>query len=131
MVIKKTQQLKRSVSDGYRINLRRFVMQGGSDIADLESGYYFDSSPQDFSQGSYHFDYQDQDTDINFIVEEVEVNAEDVYSQLAQKEKYLLLAAEAGKRLLDEKSELQQKYEMLREEYSQKLEVQYMTITLA
>ena len=48
---------------------------------------------------------------------------DDIYRQLAQKEKDLLLAAELGKALLEKNEELNQKYEMLQEEYSQVLEV--------
>ena len=48
---------------------------------------------------------------------------DDIYRQLAQKEKDLLLAAELGKALLEKNEELNQKYEMLQEEYSQVVEV--------
>ncbi|KAH6934382.1 hypothetical protein HPB50_023889 [Hyalomma asiaticum] len=47
----------------------------------------------------------------------------DVYSQLAQKEKDLLLAAEIGKELLERNSDLSRQNERLTEEYSRKLEV--------
>lgn len=47
---------------------------------------------------------------------------DDVYRQLAQKEKDLLLAAELGKALLEKNEELSQKYELLQEEYSQAAE---------
>lgn len=47
----------------------------------------------------------------------------DVYSQLAQKEKDLTLAAELGKALLEQNQELQSQNEHLVEEYTQKLEV--------
>ncbi|KAL1482060.1 hypothetical protein MTO96_034042 [Rhipicephalus appendiculatus] len=46
----------------------------------------------------------------------------DVYSQLAQKEKDLLLAAEIGKELLERNSDLSRQNERLTEEYSRKLE---------
>jgi len=48
---------------------------------------------------------------------------DDIYRQLAQKEKDLLLAAELGKALLEKNEELSQKYELLQEEYSQVVEV--------
>ncbi|XP_064618779.1 BICD family-like cargo adapter 1 isoform X2 [Lineus longissimus] len=47
---------------------------------------------------------------------------EDVYAQLAQKEKDLILAAELGKALLDKNDELQRRNEQLLEEYQAKLE---------
>ncbi|KAL5016876.1 hypothetical protein ScPMuIL_006465 [Solemya velum] len=46
----------------------------------------------------------------------------DVYSQLAEKEKDLTLAAELGKALLEQNQELQSQNEQLVEEYTQKLE---------
>ena len=48
---------------------------------------------------------------------------DDIYRQLAQKEKDLLLAAELGKALLEKNEEVNQKYELLQEEYSQVVEV--------
>lgn len=48
---------------------------------------------------------------------------EDVYSQLAQKEKDLILAAELGKALLDRNEELSRANERVTEEYTKKLEV--------
>ena len=51
---------------------------------------------------------------------------DDIYRQLAQKEKDLLLAAELGKALLEKNEELNQKYEMLQEEYSQVVEVRVL-----
>lgn len=47
----------------------------------------------------------------------------DVYSQLQQKEKDLILAAELGKALLEKNEELSRQNEIIAEEYSQKLEV--------
>lgn len=47
---------------------------------------------------------------------------DDIYRQLAQKEKDLLLAAELGKALLEKNEEVNQKYEMLQEQYSQVVE---------
>ncbi|XP_064460929.1 bicaudal D-related protein homolog [Ornithodoros turicata] len=50
-------------------------------------------------------------------------DTDDVYTQLAQKEKDLLLAAEIGKELLERNSDLSRQNERLTEEYSRKLEV--------
>ncbi|KAJ8886304.1 hypothetical protein PR048_012515 [Dryococelus australis] len=47
----------------------------------------------------------------------------DVYAQLQQKEKDLILAAELGKALLEKNEELNRQTDRLTEEYSQKLEV--------
>lgn len=66
----------------------------------------------------------------NGVVENGEILADDddeeedsdVYRQLAQKDKDLLLAAELGKALLEKNEELSQKYELLQEEYSQVVE---------
>lgn len=48
---------------------------------------------------------------------------DDVYSQLAQKERDLHLAAELGKALLEKNAELERRNEQLIEEYSSNLEV--------
>ena len=47
----------------------------------------------------------------------------DVYAQLAQKEKDLILAAELGKALLTKNQEMVFKYEQQAEEYNHKVEV--------
>ena len=47
----------------------------------------------------------------------------DVYAQLAQKEKDLILAAELGKALLERNEALTRANERITEEYSHKLEV--------
>ncbi|KAJ7387174.1 coiled-coil domain containing protein 64 [Desmophyllum pertusum] len=47
---------------------------------------------------------------------------DDIFRQLAQKDKDLLLAAELGKALLEKNEELNQKYELLQEDYSQAVE---------
>ena len=56
---------------------------------------------------------------------------DDVYRQLAQKDKDLLLAAELGKALLEKNEELSQKYELLQEEYSQVVEVSRLNISFS
>lgn len=48
---------------------------------------------------------------------------DDVYAQLQQKEKDLILAAELGKALLEKNEELSRQNERIAEEFSQKLEV--------
>ncbi|CAG5123362.1 unnamed protein product [Candidula unifasciata] len=47
---------------------------------------------------------------------------EDVYAQLAQKERDLILAAELGKALLDSNQELQSRYDQVVDEYTHKIE---------
>ncbi len=47
----------------------------------------------------------------------------DVYTQLAQKERDLILAAELGKALLEKNQELTRRSEQANEEYTQKIEV--------
>ncbi|PRD32290.1 UNVERIFIED_CONTAM: Bicaudal D-related protein-like protein [Trichonephila clavipes] len=47
---------------------------------------------------------------------------DDVYAQLARKEKDLILAAELGKALLEKNEEISRANERLTEEYSQQLE---------
>lgn len=54
---------------------------------------------------------------------EPSADPEDVYAQLQQKEKDLILAAELGKALLEKNEELSRQNERLAEDYSQKLEV--------
>ncbi|RZC32055.1 hypothetical protein BDFB_012758, partial [Asbolus verrucosus] len=50
------------------------------------------------------------------------VSAEDVWTQLQQKENDLLLAAELGKALLEKNEELKKQHETVVDEYSKKLE---------
>lgn len=52
-----------------------------------------------------------------------EIMDDDVYAQLAQKERDLNLAAELGKMLLDKNEELGRNTEIITEEYNAKLEV--------
>ncbi|KAJ8313042.1 hypothetical protein KUTeg_010415, partial [Tegillarca granosa] len=54
-----------------------------------------------------------------------EEEEEDVYFQLAQKERDLTLAAELGKALLEKNEELERKQELMVEEYTQKLELRH------
>lgn len=74
----------------------------------------------------YERDFCNEITEDGQALADVEDELEgddDIYRQLAQKDKDLLLAAELGKALLDENKELNQKYEVLQEEYSQAVEV--------
>uniref|UniRef100_A0A1B6E3R6 Bicaudal D-related protein homolog n=2 Tax=Clastoptera arizonana TaxID=38151 RepID=A0A1B6E3R6_9HEMI len=54
---------------------------------------------------------------------EPSADPEDVYAQLQQKEKDLILAAELGKALLEKNEDLSRQNERLAEDYSQKLEI--------
>ena len=51
------------------------------------------------------------------------VSEADVYGQLRQKERDLILAAELGKALLEKNEELSKQNEKIAEDFSQKLEV--------
>ena len=53
----------------------------------------------------------------------------DVYAQLAQKERDLILAAELGKALLEKNQELTKRNEGIAEEYSQKIEVRKLSLS--
>lgn len=55
--------------------------------------------------------------------ESTSADLEDVYAQLAQKEKDLILAAELGKALLEKNEHLHSTNERLSEDYTLKLEV--------
>lgn len=50
-------------------------------------------------------------------------NRDDVYAQLAQKERDLVLAAELGKALLDSNQELQGRYDQMLDSFNTKVEV--------
>lgn len=53
------------------------------------------------------------------------IDGDDVFAQLARKEKDLILAAELGKALLEKNEEISRANERLTEEYSQQLEVSF------
>ena len=57
-----------------------------------------------------------------------ENSSTDIYAQLEQKERDLLLAAELGKALLDKNEELSRQNERIAEEFSVKLEVRHVGI---
>lgn len=54
----------------------------------------------------------------------------DLCTQLAQKDKDLILAAELGKALLEKNQELQHRYEQLNEEYMLKVEVSLLILVV-
>ena len=54
----------------------------------------------------------------------------DIYSQLEQKERDLLLAAELGKALLERNEELQRKADLAQEDFNQRVEVYKLTFIL-
>ena len=56
-------------------------------------------------------------------------DAMDVYSQLAQKDQDLILAAELGKALLERNEDLTRANERITEEYSAKLEVRLVSFS--
>ena len=52
----------------------------------------------------------------------------DVYGQLQQKERDLILAAELGKALLEKNEDLSKQNEKIAEDFSQKLEVNFLSL---
>lgn len=83
-----------------------------------------------FQSGMMHRDKMKPKYDLEDYIYDVEsrsleptADPEDVYAQLQQKEKDLILAAELGKALLEKNEDLSRQNERLAEEYSQKLEV--------
>ena len=59
-----------------------------------------------------------QPTNNGFLIAEI-----DIYNQLQQKERDLILAAELGKALLEKNEDLSKQNEKIAEDFSQKLEV--------
>lgn len=107
--------------------------------------YSLDMNGYEIGEGNFHGDKDvngedcdgfERDFHCNASDEDGEIfagdddGADDVYRQLAQKEKDLLLAAELGKALLEKNEELSQKYELLQEEYSQAVEVRFCCFLL-
>lgn len=108
--------------------------------------YSLDMNGYEIGEGNFHGDKDvngedcdgfERDFHCNASDEDGEIfagdddGADDVYRQLAQKEKDLLLAAELGKALLEKNEELSQKYELLQEEYSQAVEVRFCCFFVA
>lgn len=60
-----------------------------------------------------------------FFIEGVGENT-DLYQQIAEKDHYLMLAAEAGKVLLEKNQELTHHYESLQDDYLRKIEVRHV-----
>ena len=71
------------------------------------------------------------DSELNYSDTEMDSESGNVYQQLAQKEKDLILAAEVGKALLERNEELTLANEKITEEYSHKLEVRIFPIFLS
>ncbi|BES88885.1 Coiled-coil domain-containing protein [Nesidiocoris tenuis] len=69
------------------------------------------------------YDLDDYILDVESRSLEPSADPEDIYAQLQQKEKDLILAAELGKALLEKNEELSRANERLAEDYSNKLEV--------
>ncbi|KAG8193467.1 hypothetical protein JTE90_023719 [Oedothorax gibbosus] len=79
---------------------------------------------QQSSSGSLYGDLEEYLTEVERRAQRTSNNdADDVYSQLAQREKDLVLAAELGKALLEKNEEISRANERLAEEYSHKLEL--------
>ncbi len=57
-------------------------------------------------------------------------DGEDIYTQLAQKEHDLMLAAELGKALLEQNNELSRKNDQMIDEYNAKLEVRGLMVIM-
>lgn len=101
----------------YEIGVDNF--HGDKDV----TGEDCDEFERDFCNGEENGEILADDDD--------EEEDSDVYRQLAQKDKDLLLAAELGKALLEKNEELSQKYELLQEEYSQVVEVSRLNISFS
>lgn len=86
-------------------------------------GYPYNSGMMHKEKMKPKYDLEDYIYDVESRSLENEADPEDVYAQLQQKEKDLILAAELGKALLEKNEELSRHNERLAEEYSQKLEV--------
>lgn len=79
------------------------------------------SSGDNFDLEDYIYEMQRRNDEINAA--SAEAPNDDIYAQLAQKEKDLILAAELGKALLERNQELTRQNERMTEEFSTQLEV--------
>ena len=79
------------------------------------------SSGDNFDLEDYIYEMQRRNEEINAA--SAGATNDDVYTQLAQKEKDLILAAELGKALLERNQELTRQNERMTEEFSTQLEV--------
>ncbi|KAF6214429.1 hypothetical protein GE061_009172 [Apolygus lucorum] len=77
------------------------------------------------------YDLDDYILDVESRSLEPSADPEDIYAQLQQKDKDLILAAELGKALLEKNEELSRANERLAEDYSHKLEVFLLRIVLS
>ena len=64
------------------------------------------------------------------MCKEFRIAEPDIYGQLQQKERDLILAAELGKALLEKNEELSKQNEKIAEDFSQKLEVKLVVSNL-
>ena len=64
------------------------------------------------------------------MCKEFRIAEPDIYGQLQQKERDLILAAELGKALLEKNEELSKQNEKIAEDFSQKLEVKLVVLNL-
>ena len=64
------------------------------------------------------------------MCKEFRIAEPDIYGQLQQKERDLILAAELGKALLEKNEELSKQKEKIAEDFSQKLEVKLVVLNL-
>ncbi|GBN21319.1 hypothetical protein AVEN_239030-1 [Araneus ventricosus] len=78
---------------------------------------------QQTSCGSLYGDLEEYLNEVEKRAQRTCNDSDDVYTQLAQREKDLVLAAELGKALLEKNEEISRANERLAEEYSHKLEV--------
>lgn len=110
-------QMKIPTQIAYSLEMNEYEIGGDNfhDDKDVTGGDDSDEFEQDFYNGI------DENGEVS--AEDDDGAEDDVYRQLAQKDKDLLLAAELGKALLEKNEELSHKYELLQEEYSQVVEV--------
>lgn len=78
---------------------------------------------QQTSCGTFYGDLEEYLSEVEKRAQRTHSDTDDVYTQLAQREKDLVLAAELGKALLEKNEEISRANERLAEEYSHKLEV--------
>ncbi|XP_055939642.1 bicaudal D-related protein homolog isoform X1 [Argiope bruennichi] len=77
----------------------------------------------DMQQHNFYGDLEDYVCQMEKQQAQSAADADDVFAQLARKEKDLILAAELGKALLEKNEEISRANERLTEEYSQQLEI--------
>ena len=79
-------------------------------------------------EDEFNLDYYSMREDV--IVGDENKRTKSVYEELAEKEKALLLAAQFGKSLIDEKEELERQIEMLKREHQNQLEVKRLVFII-